>query len=107
MLLVSRTGRRLPLGRADPIARHDAVEDRVELVVARPVAGRARDQDELKKANRATLAEWTLKHGTENQRERMAAGLLPWNEIYAAAEEYLLFSVFEFSDKLSIDLVQD
>jgi hypothetical protein len=64
------------------------------------------DQDELKKTNRATLAEWVGQHGTENQRQRLAAGLLPWKEAFDAAEDYLfrpaegfrLYERFEITD---------
>lgn len=86
---------------ADPNARAEKVsEDYVtiaghdfwsteERVVVEARARFLRDAEELKKANRATLAEWTAEHGTDNQRQRLAAGLLPWKEVYEAAEEHL------------------
>jgi len=48
----------------------------------------AADQEELKKQNRATIGEWILRNGTDNQRDRLNAGLLPWAEAYSSAEEY-------------------
>jgi hypothetical protein len=86
---------------ADPNARAEKItEDHItiaghdfwsteERVVVEARARSARDIEELKKANRATLAEWTGKYGTDNQRQRLAAGLLPWKEVYEAAEEHL------------------
>lgn len=93
---------------ADPNARAEKIsEDYVTIaghdfwnsqgrVVVEARARFHRDQEEVKKANRATLAEWTGKHGTENQRQRLAAGLLPWKEVYEAAEEHLYAPLAEF-----------
>jgi hypothetical protein len=47
------------------------------------------DSEALKQRNRATLAQWIGQNGTENQRQRVAAGLLPWQEAYNSAEDYL------------------
>jgi hypothetical protein len=47
----------------------------------------ADDHEEAKKANRATLGEWIQTYGTDNQRQRLAAGLLPWKEAFDEAEE--------------------
>jgi hypothetical protein len=44
------------------------------------------DQEELKKSNRATLREWIIRNGTDNQRQRLAAELLPWKEAYETVE---------------------
>jgi hypothetical protein len=54
------------------------------------------DQSELKKANRATLAEWVGRHGTENQRQRLNAGVLPWQEAYDTVAEYLYRPLADF-----------
>ena len=67
-----------------------------------PVIAEARrraeiDVDEARKRNRATLAEWVGQHGTENQRQRLAAGLLPWKEAFEAAEDYLFKPTSSFA----------
>jgi hypothetical protein len=67
-----------------------------EGIVGEARARAARDDEELKKANRATLAKWTAHHGTSNQRQRLAAGLLPWKEIYEAAEAQLYAALSAF-----------
>lgn len=93
---------------ADPNARADKIsEDYVtiaghdfwsskEPAVVEAKARSLRDHEELKKANRATLADWVGRHGTENQRERLIAGLLPWKEAYDAAEAHLYAPLSEF-----------
>ena len=93
---------------ADPNARAEKLaEDHVTIagrdfwsntdpVVVEARARAARDDEELKKANRATLAKWTAHHGTSNQRQRLAAGLLPWKEIYEAAEAQLYVPLASF-----------
>jgi hypothetical protein len=91
---------------ADPSARADIIEeDSVTIeghdfwsneVVSEAKARWRRDQEELKRANRATLAEWINKHGTANQRQRLANGLLPWKEAFEAAEEHLYAPLAEF-----------
>lgn len=104
---------------ADPSARADKLsEDYVTIggfdfwsstdaVVVEARARALRDQEELKKANRATLAEWTARHGTENQRERLIAGLLPWKEVSDAAEEHLYapLASFQLYKRFEIDEV--
>ena len=55
------------------------------------------DQEAIKKANTATLMEWIQQHGTENQRQRLAAGLLPWKEAYEEAEESFFAALAEFN----------
>jgi hypothetical protein len=100
-----------PNARATTVAKDHVVIDGRRFEGFTPVVNTARkrwqrDQDELKKANRATLAEWVGQHGTENQRQRLAAGLLPWQEAYEAAENYLfapaaafqLYQRFEIED---------
>jgi hypothetical protein len=77
------------------IAGHDFWSN-TDPVVVEARARAARDDEELKKANRATLAKWTAHHGTSNQRQRLAAGLLPWKEIYEAAEAQLYVPLSAF-----------
>jgi hypothetical protein len=43
----------------------------------------------LKARNQATLGEWIAINGTENQQQRLTAGLLPWQEAYNAVDESL------------------
>jgi hypothetical protein len=87
---------------ADPNARAETITDKLVTIAGRNLCGStneavvteararaARDDDEVKKANRATLAKWTAHHGTSSQRQRLAAGLLPWKEVYEAAEAQL------------------
>ena len=94
---------------ADPTARAETITDKLvtiagrnfygstnEAVVTEARARAARDDEDLKKANLATLAKWTAHHGTSNQRQRLAAGLLPWKEIYEAAEAQLYASLSPF-----------
>jgi hypothetical protein len=54
------------------------------------------DQEEVKKANRATLAEWIQRSGTDNQRQRLGAGLLPWTEAYEAVEDSFFAPLVDF-----------
>jgi hypothetical protein len=56
----------------------------------------ADDQDALKQANRATLHDWITVHGSDNQRQRAWAGLLPWKEAAETAESYLFRPLDEF-----------
>jgi hypothetical protein len=48
----------------------------------------AYDMEELKKANRAMLREWIIRNGSDNQRQRLAADLLPWKEAYESVEAH-------------------
>jgi hypothetical protein len=57
-------------------------------VVAEAKQRAANDLEELKKTNRAMLREWIIRNGTDNQRERLAAELLPWKEAFETAEEH-------------------
>lgn len=50
------------------------------------VRRREADVAALKKRNRASLAKWIEGNGTPNQRERLAAGLLPWKEAHEAID---------------------
>jgi hypothetical protein len=101
---------------ADPSARAQKVsEDYVEInghtiwldrVVLEAKERWARDIDERRQANRATLARWIQEHGSQNQRERLDAGLLPWSEahselerhLFAALEQFAPYTRFEVSD---------
>jgi hypothetical protein len=93
----------------DPAARPDRVEeDSVRIggwsfwesdIVAeakRRWAADQADQEEKRQANRRTLAAWIADHGSENQRQRLAAGLLPWREAHAAMEGFLFAPLQEF-----------
>ena len=83
----------------DPTARASKVaEDYVEIggetfwgddICAEAKERWARDQDEIRRKNRATLATWINGKGTVNQRERLKAGVLPWKEAHACLEEHL------------------
>lgn len=83
---------------ADPKARATTIErDYVEIegnrfrnLEAVNVEARKRlaaDHEETKKANREQLADWIARHGTDNQRQRLIAGLLPWQEAFDCADE--------------------
>lgn len=80
-----------PLARASSLERDYVVIDGTRFKIFEAVAIEAKnrhaaDHEELKKANRAQLGEWIARHGTDNQRARLAAGLLPWDEAYESAE---------------------
>ncbi len=60
--------------------------EEVAIEARRRIAG---DQEAARRANRVTLATWIQEHGTDNQRQRRKAGLLPWKEAYDALECYL------------------
>jgi hypothetical protein len=57
----------------------------------------ARDDDERRQANRATLARWIQEHGSQNQRERLGAGLLPWSEAHSELERHLFAPLEQFA----------
>ncbi len=85
---------------ADPTARAERIDrDGVriagcEFINDHPAAAEARrrralDEEELQKAKQASLADWIARHGTDNQRQRLIAGVLPWKEATEAAEDAL------------------
>ena len=86
---------------ADPTARADKVADDYVTIAGYDFRGaedsmvveaRARfaaDQENLRSANRATLAAWINQHDTNNQKQRLVAGLLPWPEAYESLEKQL------------------
>jgi hypothetical protein len=102
--------------RADPTARAEKIsEDYVTIkgwdfwladIVEEAKQRWAHDQDALRTANRATLAAWVTEYGSDNQRERLAAGLLPWQEAHDSLNEHLfaplngveLYTRFEVSE---------
>jgi len=43
-------------------------------------------REALKQRNRHMISEWIAKHGDTNQKERLAVGLLPWDEAYEAID---------------------
>ena len=96
---------------ADPEARADKItdggvaiqghvfvasEESEASVVAEARARNQRDSEALKKANREALADWTRKFGSVNQQQRLEAGLLPWKEVYEAAQEHLYHPLGSF-----------
>ena len=83
-----------PKARAIKIEQHHVIVDGEKFDVKHPLYVVAhnrwnQDQAELKQRNRATLADWIKQHGSTNQQQRLAAHLLPWNEAYQTATEYL------------------
>jgi hypothetical protein len=99
----------------DPSARATRLDKRAAIIggeqfygdLAVIVEARRRadfDIEEARKKNRATLAEWVEQHGTENQRQRLSAGLLPWKEAFDAVEDYLFkpTSSFPLYEKFDI-----
>jgi hypothetical protein len=39
------------------------------------------------------LSEWIQQYGTENQKQRLGAGLLPWQEAHEAVDEYFFIEL--------------
>ena len=91
---------------ADPTLRAERIEEdwvRIgghdywgeSLVAVEAKQRAARDLEELRTANRITLTAFIQEHGTENQRQRLAAQLLPWDEAYAALADHLYAALGE------------
>lgn len=94
---------------ADPNARAEKIqEDCVTVggvdfwgsettpIIKEALARSARDLEERRKANRRTLANFIENHGSDNQRQRLAAGLLPWQEANDALEAHLYSPLKDF-----------
>jgi len=67
----------------------------------------AADREKIKQENRSTLAGWIREHGTDNQRQRLDAGLLPWQEASDGLEQYLFepltaFPLYERFDRTEV-----
>lgn len=89
---------------ANPDARADQIQEKTVIVdgyhfwrnewesdpvVKEALARAARDTEEQRAANRRTLAAYIENSGSDNQRQRLAAGLLPWQEAYDYMETEL------------------
>jgi hypothetical protein len=90
-----------PEARATKVEQHHVIVDGKRFGEMHPVWFEARkrwkrDQEELKQRNRATLAEWIQQFGDENQQQRLAAQLLPWQEAYDSAEEWFYAHLLPF-----------
>jgi hypothetical protein len=102
---------------SDPHARADKLsEDYVEIagctfwntnVVREAHARAAKDLEEQRQANRATLTRWIQEHGSENQKQRLAAGLLPWAEAHSELEKglFALLDEFPLYERFNVDEV--
>jgi len=60
------------------------------------VARHERDIEERRNVNRRTLANFIENHGSDNQRQRLAAKLLPWQEAYDSLEAHLYLPLKDF-----------
>lgn len=92
---------------ANPDARADRIEEDWVTIgghdfwSSHPVAVEAKrrfalDHEERRKANRETLRIWITDHGSENQRQRLVTGLLPWQEAYESLERHLFAPLEKF-----------
>jgi hypothetical protein len=89
-----------PLARADSIGNFvakiggygfSAASDLSRDVFREAVKRRDADLAALKLRNHATMTKWIERNGNSNQRERLAAGVLPWKEVHDYIHSSLFF----------------
>jgi len=96
---------------ADPEARAGQIQEKCVIVDGlsfwrsdfspvfdEAVARHERDVEERRNVNRRTLANFVENHGSDNQRQRLAAGLLPWQEANDSLEAHLYSPLKDFPE---------